>query len=118
MPANARSVVRALAGILGRYSLALALRVLIKSTQFRNFIHVSVNIVAVPVAAFGPYAIGVLRHQLDALVKFPRFSDARQRMKHFPIRCMSGILREEIALMGGRLFVYVSDIVSGFALAG
>jgi hypothetical protein len=39
-------------------------------------------------------------------------------MKHFPVRCVCRILGEEIALMRGRFFVHVDDIVAGFAFAG
>jgi hypothetical protein len=118
MPANARMVTRAVAGILSCYSLALALRVLIESTQFCDFIDVSVHIVAIPVATLRPYAVDVIVHELNASVQLPRFPDARERMQLFSIGCVSRILCEKVALVRGRLFVYVSDIVSGFDLAG
>jgi hypothetical protein len=116
MPANARSVVRALAGILSRYSFALASRVLIKSTQFRNFVNVSVYVVTVPVATFAPHSVDVIVHQLNASVKFPRFPNASQRVEHFPISRMSWILGKKIALMLDSFLINVDDIRSGFYL--
>jgi hypothetical protein len=118
MPAHARMMARAWAEILGRYSFALALRVFVESTQFCDFVDVRVNVVAITVATFGPYSVDVIVHKCHALVKFPRFPDARERMKHFPIGCVSGILCEKVALVRGRFFVYVNDIRARFDLAG
>jgi hypothetical protein len=86
--------------------------------QFCDFVDVRVNVVAIPVATFAPHSVNVIVHELEALMKFPRLPDARERMKHFPIGRVRGILCEEVALVRGRLFVYVNDIVSGFDLTG